>query len=123
MNHRGGGTPDERAHFCIGGTEVHWLLPRRGLFPSAPPHLPLELKPHRTRGHPPRKAGPNHKHNPKSQVGGVMLMLTAASPLLRTWHAMSRRKRNSRLDSWDERGQDPANLFPAKTMTLARRPH
>lgn len=82
---------------------------------KSPPNRPLELKRHRTRGHPPRKAGPSHKYNPKSQVGGVTPMLTAASPLLRPWHTMSRPKRNSRLDSsasWDERVRTPLIYFP-----------
>lgn len=42
-------------------------------------------------------------------------MLTAASPLLRPWHTMSRPKRNSRLDSsasWDERARTPLIYFP-----------
>lgn len=92
------------------------VSPRRTIVRSLPPpNRPLELKPHRTRGHPPRKAGPNHKYNPKSQVSGVTPMLTAASPLLRPWHTMSRPKRNSRLDSsasWDERARTPLIYFP-----------
>ena len=116
-NHRGGGTPDERANFCIGRTEVHWLLPRRRILPSAPPNRPLELKPHRTRGRPPRKAGPNHKHNPKSQVGGVTLMLTAAFLRFKLGTPRQRQKRNSRLASsasWDERVRTPLIYFPLK---------
>ena len=82
-----------------------------------PPNRPLELKPHRTRGRPPRKAGPNHKHNPKSQVGGVTLMLTAAFLRFKLGTPRQRQKRNSRLASsasWDERVRTPLIYFPLK---------